>query len=497
VYQEAETRRKNVNYPRHLSNRHFALAASLLILLALVTACGGPAADAPEENNGPTPLTEEALGNTEYRSEWPEGGAAQLTNGEYRKPIVEGSATELVIRLANVTFGDLDSDGVADAAVVLVTDPGGSGTFYDLAAILNRDGKPEHVATASLGDRAEIQALSVESGHVIIEMITHGPDDPMCCPTQLVRSTYALEDGALAEVASDVIKTAEGPGEPAADVSAELTLDALRNATYPSEWDESGTTTLTDGRYEGEPYVEGGATRLVVTLVEPIAFGDLDGDGVDDAAVILVASPGGSGAFYSLEAVRNEGGEPVHLASYSLGDRAQIESLAIEGEKIVLKMVTHGPDDPMCCPTQQVEQTYALQGNELVQTASQIVRSGAADDLDITGITWQWSGLVETAPAAQSVVPDPENYTLVFQPDGTVQIKADCNMVGGSYMLEDNILTIALGPSTMAFCGEQSLDLQYLELLGNVDSYILKEGRLALNLKAGAGHMSFTPGKGE
>ena len=29
-------------------------------------------------------------------------------------------------------------------------------------------------------------------------------------------------------------------------------------------------------------------------------------------------------------------------------------------------MVPHGPDDPLCCITQQVVQTYALRGEELV-----------------------------------------------------------------------------------------------------------------------------------
>jgi hypothetical protein len=42
-------------------------------------------------------------------------------------------------------------------------------------------------------------------------------------------------------------------------------------------------------------------------------------------------------------------------------------NMAIEGAEIVVDMVTHGPDDSMCCPTQQVVQTYALQGEELVQ----------------------------------------------------------------------------------------------------------------------------------
>jgi hypothetical protein len=69
----------------------------------------------------------------------------------------------------------------------------------------------------------------------------------------------------------------------------------------------------------------------------------------------------------------------------------------------------------------------------------------------IANIVWQWSDLVETMPASQSVVPDPQNYTLTFLPDGTVSIKADCNMLGGTYTLDGGSLAIQLGPSTMAF----------------------------------------------
>ena len=109
----------------------------------------------------------------------------------------------------------------------------------------------------------------------------------------------------------------------------------------------------------------------------------------------------------------------------------------------------------------------------------------------ITDITWQWASLSESEPAALSVTPDPENYTLTLLPDGTLSIKADCNMVSGSYTLDGSSISIVLGPSTMAFCGEQSLDLQYLELFNNVESYALENGQLVFGLKEGAGEMVF------
>jgi uncharacterized membrane protein len=64
-------------------------------------------------------------------------------------------------------------------------------------------------------------------------------------------------------------------------------------------------------------------------------------------------------------------GQPHDIAWAQLGDRVQINSVSIQDGEIAVDMVTHGPDDPMCCPTQQVVQTYALQGEELVLMTEQ------------------------------------------------------------------------------------------------------------------------------
>lgn len=150
-----------------------------------------------------------------------------------------------------------------------------------------------------------------------------------------------------------------------------LTLEALKNAEYQSEWPADGLAKLTDGEYE-EEIVPGAASKLIIVFYRDIyAFGDLDGDGVEDAAVVLATSGGGSGTFISLEAVINDKGTPNHVATASLGDRVEVKSVAIESGKITVDMVTHGPDDPMCCPTLEATQKYRLQGDKLVQISNE------------------------------------------------------------------------------------------------------------------------------
>jgi heat shock protein HslJ len=114
---------------------------------------------------------------------------------------------------------------------------------------------------------------------------------------------------------------------------------------------------------------------------------------------------------------------------------------------------------------------------------------------EIVGIQWQWAQLTETEPASQSVVPDPENYVLVLNPDDTASIKADCNMVMWTYTLENGILSFdTVGPATLAFCGEESSDQLFLEMLGKGGTVSLEDGRLVLELSDGSGRMVFDNG---
>ena len=172
--------------------RTLALA---LALLATAAACG---------NKPAAPLTLEMLKSTEYTSEWPADGVAELTDGTYREKIMEGSASEILIVMHPIyAIGDLNGDGAEDAIVVLVSSGGGSGSFYTLEAVLNQDGKPKHVATAFLGDRADLKSIAVDSGEITVEMTTHGPNDPMCCPSLEVTQVYELQGETLVQLSGD------------------------------------------------------------------------------------------------------------------------------------------------------------------------------------------------------------------------------------------------------------------------------------------------------
>ena len=121
--------------------------------------------------------------------------------------------------------------------------------------------------------------------------------------------------------------------------------------------------------------------------------------------------------------------------------------------------------------------------------------SSGDDEADsITDKEWQWE-LVKDQPAGETTtIPDPENYTLIFRDDDTFSGKADCNEISGTYSQEGGFF-LTLGPSTMAFCGEESLDQLYLELLnGVVAGGPAGDGRFALEWAAGEKRMEFRDG---
>ena len=273
------------------------------------------------------------------------------------------------------------------------------------------------------------------------------------------------------------------PQEEAAGIDSET----LKNMEYQSDFTQSGVAPLVNGEYR-EPAAPGSATETIVMLTEHTASGQLDGQ--QATVVILVTDPGGSGTFYDLALVVEQDGQPVNVASTLLGDRVQIQALSIAGNEIVVEMITHGPEDPMCCPTQQVVQTYALQGGELVQTSSQEVGSTAAASDSLTGVVWKWEKLLESNDNTV-IVDDPDQYTLEFLADGTVAIQADCNRAAGAYTVEGSKLTIEIGPVTLAMCPPGSLSDQYLQYLGEVTSFVFDGDKLALSLRYDSGIMTF------
>jgi hypothetical protein len=175
-----------------------------LTLIAIIALC---ALSACSIQTTATPAHEaalaEALPNLAYPIEAASAGTAQLTDGLFEEPAAPGSASMTRIQLGAIqAFGDINSDGLKDAAVTLTVDPDGSGTFSYLAVVLDQNGTLQALPAVFLGDRIAVQSLSIQPGQVVVELLTRAEGEPMSAePTVAGTLTFKLSDDQL--VAAD------------------------------------------------------------------------------------------------------------------------------------------------------------------------------------------------------------------------------------------------------------------------------------------------------
>jgi len=98
-----------------------------------------------------------------------------------------------------------DLNGEPTAAVVLIANTGGSGSFANLVIVQEQGGEPVQVASTLLGDRVTMNWLTIANDLIQLDMVTQGPNDPMCCATQRTLVTYTLDGSQLINSDSTVI----------------------------------------------------------------------------------------------------------------------------------------------------------------------------------------------------------------------------------------------------------------------------------------------------
>lgn len=141
-----------------------------------------------------------------------------------------------------------------------------------------------------------------------------------------------------------------------------LSLEQLRNATYRAM--DFEPVALTHGEYRdtSDPITH----QVTVLRDDVMSYSDLDGDGDEDSLVVLGTNTGGSGTFVELVAVANENGEPEYLAKVLLGDRVPVHHMTVIDGVIHVQATIHDDDDPLCCPSQDVELLFRFENGEFI-----------------------------------------------------------------------------------------------------------------------------------
>jgi len=261
----------------------------------------------------------------------------------------------------------------------------------------------------------------------------------------------------------------------------------LGNATYDGIYDQP--ITLQNGRYVGKPFAPGGASRPTLTLISPLTVsGDLDGDGKQEAAALLVAESGGTGDFLYLAVMALTESGARNSATAFLGNRVQVRRLSIADGQIQVDMLVAGDEDAAALPASKVRKSFSLERGTLRETAS--VDLGSLSVADLQGSEWTLS---EQRDAGGKTMAPPGGASARFEAT-RISGSAGCNRYFAD-LKDEGRGKIAIGPvgATRMACPQPLMDQEqsFLATLSKVGRFGFRFG--ALVLSGPGGTLVFSP----
>lgn len=136
--------------------------------------------------------------------------------------------------------------------------------------------------------------------------------------------------------------------------------DIFGNMTYIiGNEDSSEKVTLVNGKYRDHP-----KHPLLCVYYEEgdFVYGDFNSDGLEDAAVVISESGGGSANWLTLAFLINDGENLIHRSSYCLGYKPDIISLVEEYDKVIVEMLVRDESTWGKGVMKRVKNTYGYCG---------------------------------------------------------------------------------------------------------------------------------------
>jgi heat shock protein HslJ len=192
-----------------------ALTASIVAVAACLAACG----DRGDEQNRPAapPAASAAAPRADHKNlEYSIGGRGfRLVDGVAEAPAAPGSAARIVTRyFGNEARGDLNGDGREDIAFLLTHEPGGSGTFFYVAAALDLPSGLVGTEALLLGDRIAPQSTELRpDGTIVVSYAERAPGEGFATPPSVAKTIF-LKLGANTMRFGEVVQNFEGEANP-------------------------------------------------------------------------------------------------------------------------------------------------------------------------------------------------------------------------------------------------------------------------------------------
>ncbi len=176
---------------------------SLTMLLPLITACSvDKVADIAVDfdTTGANPL------QATYSLD---GLEVTLRDGHFDMPAAPGAAARISVSVFGPpVYGYLDDDQDMDAALILVHQGGGSGTFYYVAAAIADESGYRGTNAVLLGDRIVPKLVNIQHRSIVAEFLDRKTSQPFSATPTVAVSRYAFLDGhELIALADDRIRS--------------------------------------------------------------------------------------------------------------------------------------------------------------------------------------------------------------------------------------------------------------------------------------------------
>lgn len=126
------------------------------------------------------------------------------------------------------------------------------------------------------------------------------------------------------------------------------------------------------------------------------------------------------------------------------------------------------------------------------QRAAEAWRSregGSRPYATLEGTRWEWRSSIQGQDVIS--VSQPDRYTVEFQADHRIAVRADCNRGQGAWSAKLDTMSIGPMAYTRVACAAGSLSKTFVKALENTRLWYVREGALFLELPEGRGTLRF------
>lgn len=199
-------------------------------------------------------------------------------------------------------------------------------------------------------------------------------------------------------------------------------------------------------------------------------------------AVPIVVTQGGSGEFYYIAILEDDGTTMRHIASVPVGDRVRVTGITHSGTQVTLNYLVYDRGQSFAeTPRVATSAIVDIATAALIQAGRNPLAESILENKIFSGVyVWQ-----KTVSGDDTVVPEkPEAFLLTFDAN-TLRLDTDCNSASAPYQAlygSSTEMTVETLAKTSKFC-ESSQEESYFSMIQSVTSYEETPASITFNLK--------------